>query len=543
MATGYSTYGYEVLKRWHDSGKYEIGELACYVSPDEERFAMRGTPWTTFAGMPATTAQREIQAFKSYHPYQFGEWNFEETLLKFQPDIVCDIRDHWMFEFEERSPFRKFYHWVIMPTVDAAPQQEQWIASYMNADAVFTYSDWGLKMLQSEGGGLIKTMGSAPPGADLTAFYPLDRQRVRQIFSIADDALIIGTVMRNQGRKLYPELMESFAEFLKKAPSDIASRATLYLHTSYPDQGWDIPRLIKQHGIGHKTLMTYKCRDQSCATVFPAYFMDARGSCPQCGQMSAFIPNVQLGVDRATLAKILNIFDVYVQYANSEGFGMPQVEAASCGVPVFATDYSAMSDVVRKVNGYPIKVDRYILEGDFGCYRAWPDNQDFIAKLISYLSKPEQVRNQARKKAREGVEKHYRWEETAKRWESVFDSLPLRPLSETWHSPIRHHVPRMPEASFASNNEQFVKWCIENVFGRAEYANSYMALRMVRDLNWGMKTITQSIKSYHNETAFTSNSTMMNTFTEQHVIEELLKLCNQWNQWEQRRKQIVESKH
>ena len=42
----------------------------------------------------------------------------------------------------------------------------------------------------------------------------------------------------------------------------------------------------------------------------------------------------------------MNTFDLYVQYANSEGFGLPQVEAAGCGIPVASVDYSAMSSVV-----------------------------------------------------------------------------------------------------------------------------------------------------------------------------------------------------
>ena len=37
---------------------------------------------------------------------------------------------------------------------------------------------------------------------------------------------------------------------------------------------------------------------------------------------------------------------------------MPQVEAACCGVPVAAVDYSAMEDVVRHTNGYPIRIKK-----------------------------------------------------------------------------------------------------------------------------------------------------------------------------------------
>jgi glycosyltransferase involved in cell wall biosynthesis len=533
LATGYSVYGSEILRRLHETGKYELGELACYAAADDPRFLNHGLPWTVFPGMPAASDPKAWAAFRTDKMNEFGQWAFEDVCLKFKPDIVVDIRDHWMMSFAETSPFRRFYHWVIMPTVDATPQQEQWIATYINADAVFTYSDWGFKTLQQEGGGLIKLRGSASPGADLDTFFPMDRKAIRRIMHIEDDAFIIGTVMRNQGRKLYPELMESFAKFLKQAPPELAKKTTLYLHTSYPDQGWDIPRLIKQHGLGHKVLMTYKCQHSPCATVFPAFFMDSRGACPNCGRLSAFIPNVQAGVDRSTLAKIMNLFDVYVQYANSEGFGMPQVEAASCGVPVFATDYSAMSDVVRKVYGQPIKVDRLILEGDFGCYRAWPDNQDFIDKLIKHFSKPEYERLELGKRARIGVERHYRWEDTAKQWEDAFDSLPLRPIEETWHSSPRVHRPLKPPDTFSSN-EEFVRWCIINIFGREEWVNSYLEVRLVRDLNWGKK-VGVSSKLYHNESSFTSGSAALPDFNEQNLIEELAKLCEHWNQWEKRR--------
>ena len=66
--------------------------------------------------------------------------------------------------------------------------------------------------------------------------------------------------------------------------------------------------------------------------------------------------NVHNGVSNEYLSDIVNCFDVYLQYANSEGFGLPQVAAAACGVPVMSIDYSAMSSVVRKLGGTPLKV-------------------------------------------------------------------------------------------------------------------------------------------------------------------------------------------
>lgn len=52
------------------------------------------------------------------------------------------------------------------------------------------------------------------------------------------------------------------------------------------------------------------------------------------------------------LANVYKCFDIYVQYANSEGFGMPQLEAANSALPVISVDYSAMSSVVKNIGGF-----------------------------------------------------------------------------------------------------------------------------------------------------------------------------------------------
>lgn len=538
LATGYSVYGFEVQKRLFQSGKYEIAELATVVAENDFRTTM--SPWKVYANFPADPNGREAQEYHSKTTNQFGEFRFENTCLRFKPDIVWSFRDFWMDEFIERSPFRRFYKWAMMPTVDAVPQHEQWLATFMGADAVFTYSDWATEVLKRDGGGLIRTCGSAPPGADLDTFQPMDKAALRTKFHFENDVFIVGTVMRNQPRKLYPNLIQAFADFLTRAPRELASKTYLYLHTSYPDQGWDIPRLIKRYGISSRTLVTYKCR--RCHAVFPSFFRDANTACEDCGHNSASMPNTQQGVDRGTLAKIINLFDVYVQYANSEGFGMPQVEAASCGVTVFSTDYSAMSDVVRKVSGYPIRVASYNTDSDFGCLRAVPDNADFVDKLIKYLSKSPPQRLEESKKARRGVENHYTWERTTEKWMEAFDRLAgtgeSAAASCRWDSPPTTHTP-LPVPKTFGTNEELVRWCIKHVLGQPEKVDSYLALRLIRDLNWGksMKNITGT--SYANESSYLATMSNMQAFTTDHMVAELTAMCEHRNLWENRRWQML----
>jgi glycosyltransferase involved in cell wall biosynthesis len=528
LSTGFSTYGLEILKRLHATGKYDLCELGVYAHPQDERIV--GMPWGFVPAMPHRDDEKGRQAYDSCPTYQFGEWRFEEACLAFKPDIVCDVRDWWMMEFQERSPFRPYYHWAIMPTVDAAPQDEQWLATFTNADAVFTYSDWAQGVLREQGRGHINLKGSAPPGADLETLRPVrDRRANREEMGVDPDCFVVGTVMRNQRRKLYPDLVVAFAEFLKRAPADLAKKTYLYIHTAWPDLGWDIPRLVTEAGIGGRCVFTYRCR--ACGHVFPSFFADTRAACRRCGAHAAGFPHSQNGISRADLGRVMNLFDVYVQYANSEGFGMPQVEAGACGVPVMAVDYSAMSDVVRKLGGYPIRLAGKVRESETHCWRAVPDNNDLADKLVAFLSRPEAVRAGERYRVRKAVETHYTYDLAAKKWEDHFDSVPVR--DGPWESPPRLHEPAR-ECPAGLSDEEFVRWGMYQVAGRPELANSYTAMRMARDLYWEA-SLPHMGGLYFNDASTLGTIQRHQEFNRELCYKELLKLGEQKNFWERRR--------
>ena len=140
-------------------------------------------------------SREEIDRYHARPTNQFGEFAFEHVCLDFLPDIVCDIRDFWMLDFVERSPFRRLFKWCIMPTVDARPQARQWMATYQSADACFSYSDWAGCVLQDQSGDQIKYLGSAPPSAH-PAYQPVeDRDKHKAELGLDPDYKIIGTVM------------------------------------------------------------------------------------------------------------------------------------------------------------------------------------------------------------------------------------------------------------------------------------------------------------------------------------------------------------
>jgi glycosyltransferase involved in cell wall biosynthesis len=424
------------------------------------------------------------------------------------------------------------FHWVIMPTVDAAPQNEQWIATYADAEAVFNYSDWGYEVLKSESNGTINCLGSAPPSAD-EAYQPVeDKQKHKEDLGFDEETKIIGTIMRNQRRKLFPDLFESFKKFL-----DITNNKNvfLYCHTSYPDIGWDIPKLLNRYGLSSKVLFTYSCIN--CEHAFPSFFADAKTKCPRCGSGNAGLASVKNGVSYEFLSSIMNTFDLYIQYANSEGFGLPQVEAAACGVPVMSVDYSAMSSVVRKLEGTPLKPKALYGELETGCYRAVPDNDLTAKEMVKFFDKTEEERLEIGKNTRKNFEKHYQWDQTAKKWEDHFDSVAIRPDEETWLSPPRIHQPLSDVPGYLPTQE-YAQWIIANVLGEPERLGTYFESRIVRDLNYGMY-IEGTGEMYFNEDSYKFVRPDYEPFDIEVAYRVLADLCERRNRWETRRKQEI----
>ena len=527
LNTGYATYGRELMKRLYASNKYDIAEFSTYAGATDPRF--KSIPWKTYSNLPDENSQEEKDIYQANVSYQFGEFKFEHVLLDFQPDIVVDIRDWWMLEFAERSPFRRLFHWVIMPTVDAAPQNEQWLATYSSADAVFNYSDWGYELLKKQGGGQINCVGSAPPSSD-AAYIPVPNKDVHKSrMGLNPKCKIVGTIMRNQRRKLYPDLFESFRKFLDKTNDP---DTYLYCHTCYPDIGWDIPRLLKQYGIASRVILTYQCNN--CESITPSIYHDIVMECPQCGKHSAQLANVQKGLSCKELANIINLFDLYIQYANSEGFGLPQVEAASCGVPVMAVDYSAMESVIRKINGVPLKLRSRYLELETGCYRAVPDNDYTAEQLLKFFNLNEEQRTQKGHDTRKAFEKNYNWDRTAEKWMNYFDSFSVKPSEQTWQSPPRIHTPAssVPENL---NNAEIATFLVSQVFGEPEKVNTYMWARMCKDLNLGAWTQGSVGGMYFNEDAHADSQKPVQPFDVEIAYELCHNMCVRRNQWETER--------
>lgn len=433
-------------------------------------------------------------------------------------DIEVESKNHTFL-----IPYK--VHNCIMPTVDAKPQNMEWVETYESADAVFTYSEFGEKTLKSQGK-FNNFRDVASPCASHSFFPIKNKTGLRNEFGLESAPYIVGTVMRNQRRKLYPDLFSAFRNFLNKSKRE---DVFLYCHTSYPDVGWDIPKLLIQNNLTHKVLFTYKC--SKCGHVDCAFFSDVMKNCKKCGGFSSGICGINNPVNEKELAKIYNVFDIYVQYANSEGFGMPQLEAAQCGNVVCSVDYSAMHSVIRNINGYPIPYKHLETEVETGCLRAIPDERNFIDLLVELTSKTkEELKNIGLEIYRDTISR-YNWDKTAEKWASYIRETPTLPIEQTWRSPINIKQPA-PIKNLLMPLDQ-ANFLVSEVLCKPELIGSFLWRRLLKELTY--KSTVENLGGFYINEHHYKDALKMKSFTYTDAYNSMVQLREYYNIWEQHR--------
>jgi glycosyltransferase involved in cell wall biosynthesis len=325
--TGYARFKYEILNHLyfeHDD-EFEVAEFAYCLIP---QFINR-LPWKTYNSLKA---------------HGRNEW--DSVILDFKPDLVFSPTDYYMWEYQARSVFKDRYSLIVAPAFDRGPLPGACIGSLANADVVFGITKFGGNLMESRG---IPVKDIIPIPIDENVFKPLPN--IKKQFGL-DGKIVYGFVGRNQTRKRIPELLKGFVEFLKLV--DNPSDHYLFYHGSIYEkqEGWDVGTFLLRYGLTKNFLLTYINVQTKEIKILPYQDVGFFGD----SENWLCVNSEQSSIDNAKMAKIYNVMDYYVQASRSEGFGMPMVEAAMCGIPVFALDGSCMREYTgKKEFAYPIR--------------------------------------------------------------------------------------------------------------------------------------------------------------------------------------------
>ena len=417
--TGYANYGKNILTLLKKRG-HEVAEISAFGYSNDDRH--KECDWKIYFCDPDENNEEEKAAFENSLASAIGGWKLEFAALDFLPDYVISFRDPWVDRYIGESPLKKYFNWIFMPTCDAIPLDSNWIESFKQADAVLTYSNWALEEIKKYNH--INLIKSAPPAAEGRIFFPMDEGLGKKSFGLPQDTFVFGTVMRNQERKLFPGLFQTFRTFLDRLPIKKRKKVKMVCHTSYPDVGWDIPRILIENNIENYVYFTNMCME--CKCTFLTKWNSTFKMCPKCGGQNVVFPGPSSGFSRERLSFLYNAMDFYIQYAGLEGFGMPMVEASYCGIPVAATDYSAMSSVVREIDGFPIKVSGFYTESNSHRKIAVPDGEHLIKIMTDYMNTTEDVKNSKRVAVHQAAIKNFDYEKSCQVWEDAINSVPAK---------------------------------------------------------------------------------------------------------------------
>jgi len=160
-----------------------------------------------------------------------------------------------------------------------------------------------------------------PHGVETKVMKPIDILEARGRLGLPLDRYIVGMVAANNGnpsRKSFQQQMEAFAAFNKKHPDTM-----LYIHSTTGERG-------EKQGFNLVSFAKFLGLEQGKNILFSDQYRMCIG------------PN---GYNDEAMCLLYSSFDVHSLVSMGEGFGIPIIEAQSCGCPVIVGDWTSMSEL------------------------------------------------------------------------------------------------------------------------------------------------------------------------------------------------------
>ncbi len=417
LHTGFASVTKNIFTYLTKTGKYEIVQIGWFHQETNEDCTY-----------PIWLTEKDRMTGKLTQEDKYAHKSFAKYVDKFKPDLVWTLGDMWMIDHVAMAPNRDTFKWIGYFPIDGEPSPSKWGSVVENMDIAVAYGNYGKNVVSKRA-----------PNANLTAIYhgvntevfcPKDIKDIthekKALLGVNKDKKVIGIVARNQPRKAFDKLFKAYFYVLngqyakcnscekltlypysvvekkfgtvskcKHCGSTIISKGSpkddvvLYVHAAALDCGWELIDLQQDFDLRGKVLINPDLK-------------------------------IGVGVSEMTLAAIYNTFDIFTLPTRGEGFGLPILEAMSCGVPIVVTNYSAPSEWANDC-GELVNPITYVAEPLTNIRRAIIDMDLYVTALIKLLD-DEDLRKKCGKKARERA-LTMDWKSIVKQWEHLIDSV------------------------------------------------------------------------------------------------------------------------
>jgi glycosyltransferase involved in cell wall biosynthesis len=316
----------------------------------------------------------------------FGEDIAEKYYHLFKADMIVTVKDPWVFQ----EFFKHSVNWVPMAIIDHSPVSPLILSRISYAYNVIAISQFSQRQLSEN---KVESF-YIPHGVDTQIYRPLNKKtECRKLFFLEPDEFVVGVVAMNRSRKMIPHMIRGYKAFLDMNPG-IKSHMMLW-SSVYPSS----EEVFGLQDVGVNLIPEINYLGLAEAIRWPNKEQIAEGIPEWLGE------NYESGWD---MVKLYNTFDVLLMCTGGEGFGLPIIEAQSCGIPVIVTDYTTGPEIVG--SGMTCKSSDYVILNTPGTRLAIPDIHDMAECLTRIYNSDRQKLNF---KARRFAEK-YDWNLTIK---------------------------------------------------------------------------------------------------------------------------------
>lgn len=299
VKTGYGTQAASLARRLRDDGH----QVVFYAT-----FGLEGgvQQWEGITVLPANG-----QGFVD--PIIQGHLRYT------QPDLVITLFDLWPWRGSNIMHWIREVgaKWLAWFPIDATP------ISFANVE-MLDFVDYPVAMANFAVDEIHKIQSDfrvevIPHGIEKDWGYTANgRKEFRRALQVPDDAFLFGSVGRNAyypGRKGFDRLIRAFG--MANLPNSY-----LYLHTGSWSESGSVPI---------STMLDFYSRE----------FPDIKERVKTADDY-----NLVMGYSQEGMNALYSSLDCYVQPTLGEGFGIPVIEAQSCGCAVIATDCTSMPELV-----------------------------------------------------------------------------------------------------------------------------------------------------------------------------------------------------
>jgi glycosyltransferase involved in cell wall biosynthesis len=231
-------------------------------------------------------------------------------------------------------------------------------------------------------------------GVDTSLFKPISEENKKQLkvqIGLNPDLFVFGGVFKNMQRKNPEKYLQAFRILLdsKHLSKEEKDKMLLLLHTSPAPQGggeFDLVQQATDYGL----------------TVGKNVVFSAQGLPPEQMHM------------------VFQTFDVFLHLGTMEGFGLPIIEAMSCGIPIIGVNSCTMPEIIEDcglLSDVPTFDSKHKIS--FGSYNGVEcdiANPWDIAQKMEKLYKEASLRKELCIKATERTVKTFDWRIIQKQW-------------------------------------------------------------------------------------------------------------------------------